>query len=67
MMMNTAEEAYGEEDRDDATLFLIDKKGGCWQRVSVRGVGWGGCDGDEGECERKYTRYRMRTCVALCI
>lgn len=47
VMMNTAEEEY-DEDKDDATLFLIGKKGECYERVSVRGVGHV-CR--EGECE----------------
>jgi len=30
--MNTAEEVY-DEDKDDATLFLINKEGGCCEKV----------------------------------
>ena len=36
-VMMTVEEDYGEEDKDDATLFLINNEGGCCQKVSRRG------------------------------
>lgn len=42
--MNTAEEVY-DEDKDDATLFLINKEGGCCEKVWVCGGSRLCCEG----------------------